>query len=58
VTEGWTTDRDSNWFRLNEGITKEIPMKRVVFPVLCLTVFAWAGFAQAETIKLEIKGAY
>jgi hypothetical protein len=33
-------------------------MKRVVLPVVCLAVLAWTGFARAEVVTLQIKGAY
>ncbi len=33
-------------------------MKRALVPMVSLVVFTWAGFAQGDTVKLQLKGAY
>lgn len=33
-------------------------MKKTLLPVVCLTLLSWVGGVQAETVKLQIKGAY
>lgn len=33
-------------------------MRTTVMAVASLAVLAWAGTARAETVKLEVKGAY